>query len=91
MALIEMRYVGAHLLYTLNHHPIYFADVGAKQIALFKPAGKILRNIGVGVEEIGVYPKITEGFQPRKLMDFSKGRADDQDGLDFSPARRRHS
>jgi hypothetical protein len=88
--LIKMRHVGAHLFNTFNHHPIDFANMRTKQVALFETASQIPRNIGMSVEKFGLYPKITKSPQPGKLMNFSEGRSDDENGLDFSPARLRH-
>ena len=88
--LIEMRHVGAHLSNTFSHDPIHFGDVWTKQVALFETAKKSPRDIGMSVEKLDLYPKVTERPQPGKLVDFPEGRSDDQNGLDCSPTRLRH-
>ncbi len=47
----------------LKHHPVDFADMWARQVALLQAARQIRRDMGVGIEEFDLYPKITQSFR----------------------------
>ena len=74
-----MRHVGAHLSNTFNHHPINFANMKTKQVALLETASKTPWNIGMRVEKLGMDSEITKRFKPGKFVDFSECRSDNED------------
>jgi hypothetical protein len=85
-----MHHVRANFTYTLDYDPIDFGDVGPEQVTLFETPSKIGGYVRVSVKKLRVDPKIAQSLEPRKFMNLPKSRADDEDGLDFSPAICRH-
>ena len=91
MSLIEMHDIRAHGSRALKHHPVDFADVWARQVALLQAARQIRRDMGVGIEEFDLNPEIAQTPEARQAHRISpKAERTSRTDFDFISAGRRH-